>query len=156
MNSLIDRLSARAVKSERNTAGFPSSKELPHAAIRRMGVVGLGRMGEAFAENLLSAGYRIVAYDPDKRRTQPLQLEGAHAAFRRSFSARNFSKVVLLATALGISACSAPGSQLAMDASCHPDAASSADAASCHEVASAVRWDPNESAIPRQGAYYDP
>jgi 3-hydroxyisobutyrate dehydrogenase-like beta-hydroxyacid dehydrogenase len=39
-------------------------------------------MGAAFAANLLSAGYRIVAYDRNKRRAQQLQAKGADAAER--------------------------------------------------------------------------
>jgi 3-hydroxyisobutyrate dehydrogenase-like beta-hydroxyacid dehydrogenase len=41
-----------------------------------------GRMGEAFAANLLAAGYRIIAYERDRRRAQPLQVEGARAGVR--------------------------------------------------------------------------
>jgi 3-hydroxyisobutyrate dehydrogenase-like beta-hydroxyacid dehydrogenase len=37
-------------------------------------------MGEAFAANLLAAGYHIIAYDRDQRRAQPLQAEGARGA----------------------------------------------------------------------------
>jgi hypothetical protein len=76
MDSLIDRLPERAAKPARDKAALPSSQELPNAAIRCVDVVGLGRMGAAFAENLLAAGYRIVAYDRDSRRAQPLQVEG--------------------------------------------------------------------------------
>jgi 3-hydroxyisobutyrate dehydrogenase-like beta-hydroxyacid dehydrogenase len=82
MDLLIDHLPARSAKTAHDGAAFPSSQELPTAAIRCVGVVGLGRMGEAFAENLLSAGYRIIAYDRDKRRAQPLQVGGARTAER--------------------------------------------------------------------------
>jgi 3-hydroxyisobutyrate dehydrogenase-like beta-hydroxyacid dehydrogenase len=82
MDSLIDRLPEQAAELASDTAALPSSQELPKAAIRCVGVVGLGRMGEAFAETLLSAGYRVVAYDRDKRRAQPLQIKGARAAVR--------------------------------------------------------------------------
>jgi 3-hydroxyisobutyrate dehydrogenase-like beta-hydroxyacid dehydrogenase len=47
-----------------------------------VGVVGLGRMGQAFAAILLSAGYRTIVYDRDPKRAQPLQLDGAQAAMR--------------------------------------------------------------------------
>jgi 3-hydroxyisobutyrate dehydrogenase-like beta-hydroxyacid dehydrogenase len=80
MDSLIDRLPERAAKPARGKAACPSAQELPQAKVSCVGVVGLGRMGEAFAGNLLSAGYRIVAYDRDRRRAQPLQVEGATSA----------------------------------------------------------------------------
>ena len=80
MDSLIDRLPERAARPARGKAACPSAQELPQASVSCVGVVGLGRMGEAFAGNLLSAGYRIVAYDRDRRRAQPLQVEGATAA----------------------------------------------------------------------------
>jgi hypothetical protein len=76
--------------------------------------------------------------------------------FRRSFTAANISKAVLIATAVSISACSGPGSRLVADPPCHPEAAASPDAAACLQVPHAVRWDPSESGIPRQGVYYDP
>jgi 3-hydroxyisobutyrate dehydrogenase-like beta-hydroxyacid dehydrogenase len=80
MDSLIDRLPEPVTKPARGKAACPSSQILPQTDIRCVGVVGLGRMGEAFAANLLSVGYRIVAYDRDRRRAQPLQVEGATAA----------------------------------------------------------------------------
>jgi 3-hydroxyisobutyrate dehydrogenase-like beta-hydroxyacid dehydrogenase len=39
-------------------------------------------MGEAFAANLLAAGFSIIAYDRDQRRAQPLRAEGARGAER--------------------------------------------------------------------------
>jgi 3-hydroxyisobutyrate dehydrogenase-like beta-hydroxyacid dehydrogenase len=80
MDSLIDHLPELAVRPARAKAACPSPQVSPQADISCVGVVGLGRMGEAFAGNLLSAGYRIVAYDRDRRRAQPLQVEGATAA----------------------------------------------------------------------------
>jgi 3-hydroxyisobutyrate dehydrogenase-like beta-hydroxyacid dehydrogenase len=80
MDSLIDRLPARAADPAPDQAGFPFLQ--PEAAVRSVGVVGLGRMGQAFAQNLLSARYRIVAYDRDEQRAQALQEGGAHAAKR--------------------------------------------------------------------------
>jgi 3-hydroxyisobutyrate dehydrogenase-like beta-hydroxyacid dehydrogenase len=77
-----DRLPARSAKATRDEAAFPYSQELPTAAIRCVGVVGLGRMGAAFAENLLSGGYRIIVHDLDMRRAQPLQAKGARTAER--------------------------------------------------------------------------
>ncbi|MFL5253818.1 MAG: NAD(P)-dependent oxidoreductase, partial [Rhodopila sp.] len=46
----------------------------------RNGVVGLGHMGDAFAENLLADGYSVVAYDRDADRVQALAAAGAQAA----------------------------------------------------------------------------
>ena len=82
MDTLIDHLPARAAKPARDTVAFPASQASPQATIKCVGVVGLGRMGEAFAANLLTAGYRIVAFDRDQRRAQALQAKGAGAATR--------------------------------------------------------------------------
>jgi 3-hydroxyisobutyrate dehydrogenase-like beta-hydroxyacid dehydrogenase len=82
MDSLIDRLPERTANPARDAATLLASQELSETATSCVGVVGLGRMGEAFAQNLLSAGYDIVAYDRDRRRAEPLQVEGARAAER--------------------------------------------------------------------------
>src|SRR6266436_5163343 len=71
---------------------FPASVELMTAStaitgepsgpaefvIRRVGVVGLGHMGYAFAFNLVEDGYQISVYDRDLKRIQA--LTGARAA----------------------------------------------------------------------------
>ncbi|HEX3754210.1 MAG TPA: NAD(P)-dependent oxidoreductase, partial [Rhizomicrobium sp.] len=84
MDTLIDRLPAPAARPARGQAASPAPQELPpgraHPTVKCVGVVGLGRMGEAFAANLLAAGYHIIAYDRDQRRAQPLQAEGARGA----------------------------------------------------------------------------
>jgi 3-hydroxyisobutyrate dehydrogenase-like beta-hydroxyacid dehydrogenase len=49
-------------------------------AINRVGVIGLGHMGHAFAVNLIEAGYQVVVYDRDPERTTALQANGANAA----------------------------------------------------------------------------
>ena len=82
MDTLIDSLPPRAATPARDKSAFPAPQQSPQAAIKSVGVVGLGRMGAAFAANLLTAGYGIVAYDRDPRRAQPLQAMGARAAER--------------------------------------------------------------------------
>lgn len=51
-----------------------SANQTPSA--RRVGVVGLGIMGSAFASNLLSRGYEVHAYDRTKSRAGPLLARG--------------------------------------------------------------------------------
>jgi 3-hydroxyisobutyrate dehydrogenase-like beta-hydroxyacid dehydrogenase len=58
-----------------------SSNSSP-TSIRCVGVVGVGRMGHAFAQNLLSDGYKIIAYNRDPKRVRDLQFDGARAAAR--------------------------------------------------------------------------
>jgi 3-hydroxyisobutyrate dehydrogenase-like beta-hydroxyacid dehydrogenase len=48
--------------------------------IRRVGVVGLGHMGHAFAVNLIEDGHQVFVYDRDPKRTAA--LPGARAAAR--------------------------------------------------------------------------
>jgi 3-hydroxyisobutyrate dehydrogenase-like beta-hydroxyacid dehydrogenase len=64
------------------TESFPALQQLWREPVKSIGVVGLGRMGQAFAENLRSAGFRVVGYDRDAQRARPLQLAGAQAAER--------------------------------------------------------------------------
>jgi 3-hydroxyisobutyrate dehydrogenase-like beta-hydroxyacid dehydrogenase len=42
---------------------------------RRVGVVGLGRMGRAFAVNLLSDGYQVMVYDLNRERVTELERD---------------------------------------------------------------------------------
>ncbi|HYA73589.1 MAG TPA: NAD(P)-binding domain-containing protein, partial [Roseiarcus sp.] len=42
-----------------------------------VGVVGLGIMGGAFAENLLAAGWRVIGYDIAPARRRALARKGA-------------------------------------------------------------------------------
>ena len=48
------------------------------SAVKRVGVVGLGHMGHAFAVNLAQDGYEVLAYDRDAQRATA--LTGARAA----------------------------------------------------------------------------
>jgi 3-hydroxyisobutyrate dehydrogenase-like beta-hydroxyacid dehydrogenase len=50
------------------------------SAIHRVGVVGLGHMGHAFAVNLIKDGYQVVAYDRNVERATALQASGATPA----------------------------------------------------------------------------
>lgn len=45
-----------------------------------VGFVGLGRMGDPMARNLLAAGYRVVVHDIDSSRVEELVAAGAEAA----------------------------------------------------------------------------
>jgi 3-hydroxyisobutyrate dehydrogenase-like beta-hydroxyacid dehydrogenase len=49
-------------------------------AIRRIGVIGLGHMGSAFAENLIADGYQMTVYDRNEKNAAPLVAKGATAA----------------------------------------------------------------------------
>jgi 3-hydroxyisobutyrate dehydrogenase-like beta-hydroxyacid dehydrogenase len=51
-------------------------------SIRCVGVAGLGRMGHAYAQDLLSDGYKIIMHDRDEKRVRDVQagggIESAH------------------------------------------------------------------------------
>lgn len=49
-------------------------------AIRRVGFLGLGRMGTAMARNLLKAGFQVTVYNRTPSRMRPLVEEGATEA----------------------------------------------------------------------------
>jgi 3-hydroxyisobutyrate dehydrogenase-like beta-hydroxyacid dehydrogenase len=56
----------------------PQSQAVTGSAVKRVGVVGLGHMGHAFAVNLVQDGYEVLAYDRDVKRATA--LTGARAA----------------------------------------------------------------------------
>jgi 3-hydroxyisobutyrate dehydrogenase-like beta-hydroxyacid dehydrogenase len=50
----------------------PQSQGVTRFVIKRVGVVGLGHMGHAFAVNLVEDGYQVLAYDRDPKRAAAL------------------------------------------------------------------------------------
>jgi 3-hydroxyisobutyrate dehydrogenase-like beta-hydroxyacid dehydrogenase len=56
----------------------PQSQGVTGSAVKRVGVVGLGHMGHAFAVNLVQDDYEVLAYDRDVKRATA--LSGARAA----------------------------------------------------------------------------
>ena len=50
----------------------PQSEGVTRFVVKRVGVVGLGHMGHAFAVNLVEDGYQVVAYDRDPERAAAL------------------------------------------------------------------------------------
>ena len=52
------------------------------AAIRRIGVIGLGHMGSDFADNLIADGYQVTVYDLNEKHIAALVAKGATGAAR--------------------------------------------------------------------------
>jgi 3-hydroxyisobutyrate dehydrogenase-like beta-hydroxyacid dehydrogenase len=50
----------------------PQSEGATRFVVKRVGVVGLGHMGHAFAVNLVDDGYQVLAYDRDPKRAAAL------------------------------------------------------------------------------------
>jgi len=80
-------MTARTIEISRASPGsIPADRPLlngdaiPSSQVRRIGVVGLGHMGEAFARNLLSHGHRVRAFDRNPFRAAGLREAGAEAA----------------------------------------------------------------------------
>ena len=61
-------------------ASFPATQQSRRDSVKLVGVVGLGRMGQAFAANLHSGGFQVIGYDRHAERARPLQLAGAQSA----------------------------------------------------------------------------
>jgi 3-hydroxyisobutyrate dehydrogenase-like beta-hydroxyacid dehydrogenase len=55
----------------------PHSKKERKMDSKKVGVIGTGRMGNAFAVNLLKAGHRVYVYDIDPKAVQNLLAQGA-------------------------------------------------------------------------------
>jgi 3-hydroxyisobutyrate dehydrogenase-like beta-hydroxyacid dehydrogenase len=58
----------------------PIARETDKPVIEKVGVVGLGHMGRAFAANLLEEGYQVFVYDRDAQRIADLLPSGARSA----------------------------------------------------------------------------
>jgi 3-hydroxyisobutyrate dehydrogenase-like beta-hydroxyacid dehydrogenase len=74
--------SASVTLASINSRASIAKKILPEApaaieSIRRVGVIGLGRMGEAFARNIIADGYKVVVYDRSEVRRNLLVGAGA-------------------------------------------------------------------------------
>jgi 3-hydroxyisobutyrate dehydrogenase-like beta-hydroxyacid dehydrogenase len=82
MDKPIVLSATRPAGNSSNQVLVPTPPKSAPTPIRNIGVVGLGRMGHAFAQNLLSDGYKITAYDRDGKRARDLQFNGARAAAR--------------------------------------------------------------------------
>jgi len=69
-------------------ADLPEPKDGRHESaglvFRRIGVVGLGHMGHAFAVNLVEDGHQVVVHDRDPKRVADLLPAGARGAARLS------------------------------------------------------------------------
>src|SRR5262245_52751753 len=65
-----------------NSVAGPARETLQNgeASPLRIGVVGLGHMGGAFAENLLADGHHVVELDRNPERAASLRKRGAEAA----------------------------------------------------------------------------
>jgi 3-hydroxyisobutyrate dehydrogenase-like beta-hydroxyacid dehydrogenase len=57
-----------------------AAKVSPKAEPANIGIIGLGRMGHAFADLLIASGARVIAYDRDPERAQTLVVKGAVSA----------------------------------------------------------------------------
>lgn len=59
-----------------------------------VGFVGLGQMGAPMAENILNQGFRLVAYDIEKRKVEHAVTLGAQAASSPADAARRASTLI--------------------------------------------------------------
>jgi 3-hydroxyisobutyrate dehydrogenase-like beta-hydroxyacid dehydrogenase len=73
----ISRARSDAAPADRS---LPNGDAIPSSQARRIGVVGIGQMGEAFARNLLLGGHRVRVFDRNPLRAATLRAEGAEAA----------------------------------------------------------------------------
>lgn len=66
-----------------------------NSALPAIGFLGVGRMGGPMARNLLKAGYRVTAYDPDAARLEACAEAGAVAAASAAEAVRKGDVVLL-------------------------------------------------------------
>jgi len=62
-----------------------------------IGVIGLGRMGQAMAFSLLHAGHRVVVWNRSPARAEPLRAAGARVADQISEACRGDAVITMLA-----------------------------------------------------------
>ncbi|MBU2407605.1 MAG: NAD(P)-binding domain-containing protein, partial [Gammaproteobacteria bacterium] len=55
---------------------------------RRVGIIGLGKMGSPMAARLLAAGHAVVGFDVDRAATERLAADGGQAAESPADAAR--------------------------------------------------------------------
>jgi len=82
MNSSIAGPASPHQEGSSGPAVSRASQDAAARPIRCIGVVGLGHMGEEFAQNLLSDGYQVIVEDRDAERAQALEPHGARVAAR--------------------------------------------------------------------------
>ena len=63
----------------------------------KVGFIGLGRMGEGMAANLLKAGHEVTVYNRTRARAEPLAKLGAHVASSVSEACRGDAVITMLA-----------------------------------------------------------
>ena len=61
-----------------------------------IGIIGVGRMGQAFGDLLIASGVRVIAYDRDPRKVQVLAQRGINPAT----SVRDFADCEMVLTSL--------------------------------------------------------
>ena len=62
----------------------PQSQAATGSGLTRVGVVGLGHMGHAFAANIIQDGYQVLAYDRDANRAAALSGRASRCKVGRS------------------------------------------------------------------------
>jgi 3-hydroxyisobutyrate dehydrogenase-like beta-hydroxyacid dehydrogenase len=62
-----------------------------------VGFIGLGRMGQAMARNLLKAGFRVIVFNRTRRRAEELRDEGAEVADSPAAACRGEVVITMLA-----------------------------------------------------------
>jgi 3-hydroxyisobutyrate dehydrogenase-like beta-hydroxyacid dehydrogenase len=80
MDTPTVRPAAQPAGNSGNQTHVSLAQKSAPTSIRSVGIVGLGRMGHAFAQNLLSDGYKIIAYNRNRKRVRDLVFDGARAA----------------------------------------------------------------------------
>ena len=73
----------------------PTGKSMAMKNKGAVGVVGLGIMGGAFAENLLAAGWRVIGYDIAAARRRALARKGVEIAADAGDLAREAKTIIL-------------------------------------------------------------
>jgi 3-hydroxyisobutyrate dehydrogenase-like beta-hydroxyacid dehydrogenase len=75
---------------------FGASKASPQPRPVNIGVIGLGRMGQAFGDLLIAGGVRVLAYDRNPERVEMLTRRGANSGT----SIRDFADCEMVLTSL--------------------------------------------------------
>ncbi|MGO9460127.1 MAG: NAD(P)-dependent oxidoreductase [Rhodomicrobium sp.] len=63
----------------------------------KVGFIGLGRMGEGMATNLLKAGHEVIVYNRTQAKTAPLAAQGAKVAAKVSETCQGDAVITMLA-----------------------------------------------------------
>src|SRR5205809_5406300 len=71
---------------------------MPDAAIKKVGLIGLGIMGQPMVRNLIKAGFEVTVYSRTQEKVRSMASEGAKAANSAAEVAAHCEMAIIMVT----------------------------------------------------------